>query len=308
MIRFRLFCILTFCVLCVSVGFAEDSIPVAKPDGKYIYVPDSLENDVIRLLGGHSKVVDDVNRLDPDEKTIYKGDTVNMVLKSINLGRFDRGLSNFLFIPKGTWQVGLTASYGEIGTKDLDIFGLLSDIDISAYAFSIKPYIQYFLRNNMAIGLRLGYYNARGDIESLDVSAIEDMNFSLNDVMYRAETYSAAVTFTQFLGLSRRGRFGIFNEIEASFQGGHNEFRRPYGGNLRTTETSIFEAQLNFSPGVQVFVLKNVATHVSFGVFGFYFKNEKQKEEEVETGSRFSSGANFRFNIFNINFGIAATF
>lgn len=304
----RFFCLMAFCALCCFAVAAEDSIPVVKPDGKYIYVPDSLENDVIRLLGGHSKVVDDVNRLDPHEVTVYKGDTVNMVLKSINLGRFDRGLSNFLFIPKGTWQVGITASYGEIGTKDLDVFGLLSDIDISAYAFSIKPYIQYFFRNNMSVGLRLGYYNARGSIDSMDVSAIEDMSFSLNDVMYHAETYTAALTFSQFLGLSRRGRFGIFNEIEASFQGGHNEFRRPYGGELRNTFTSIFEAQLNFSPGVQVFVLKNVATHVSFGVFGFYFKHEKQKEEEVDTGDRFSSGANFRFNLFNINFGIAATF
>lgn len=308
MIRFRFLCLMAFCALCVAAVSAEDSIPAVKPDGKYIYVPDSLENDVIRLLGGHSKVVDDVNRLDPDEKTIHNGDTISMVLKSINLGRYDRGLSNFLFIPKGTWQVGLTASYGEIGSKDLDIFGLLSDIDISAYAFSIKPYIQYFFRNNMSVGLRLGYYNARGSIDSFNVSALEDMNFSINDVMYRAETYAAAITFSQYLGLSRRGRFGIFNEIEASFQGGHNEFQRPYGGELRNTYTSLFEAQLNFSPGVQIFVMKNVATHVSFGVFGFYFKNEKQKENEVETGDRFSSGANFRFNLFNINFGIAATF
>lgn len=275
------------------------------PDGKYIYVPDSLQDDVIRLLEGHSKVVDNIGKLNPDELTVFKGDTIPMVLRSVNLGRYDRGLSNFLYIPRGQWQMGLTASYGEIGTSDLDMLGLVSDVDIAAHMFSIKPYIQYFIRNNLAVGLRFGYYNAKGNIDSFNVDIDEDMNFSLNDIMYRSESYSAAVTFSQYLGLSRRGRFGVFNEVELAFQSGNSEFCRPFDGKLRTTYTTSMETQLNFSPGVQVFIMKNVAFHISFGVFGFYFKNEKQREENVQTGNRFSSGANFRFNLFNINFGIA---
>ncbi len=284
----------------------NDSIPERSsvPDGKYIFVPDSLQDDVIRLLDGHSKVVDDLNRLDPDERTVYRGDTVNMVLRSINLGRYDRGLSNYLYIPKGVWAIGLTASYGEIGTRDLDIMGLLSDIDIRGHTFSIKPYLQYFIRNNLAVGLRFGYYNARGDVDSMSAD-IEDMGFNLSDIMYRSESYSAAFTFSQYIGLSRRGRFGVYNEVELSFQSGNSEFRRPYNSEPTVTHTTTSEAQLNFSPGVQVFIMKNVAFHVSFGVFGFYFKSEKQRENDGPAGNRFSSGANFRFNLFNINFGIA---
>lgn len=275
------------------------------PAGKYIYVPDSLCTDVYRLLDGHSKVVDDLNRLDPEEKTTFRGDTVPMVLRSINLGRFDRGLSNFLFIPKGMWSVGLTVSYGELKTDDLQLLGLLTDVNIGGHIFSFKPYMQYFIRNNMAVGLKLGYYGARGSIDSFNVDIDDDMNFNLKDIMYRSESYSAAVTLSQYIGLSRRSRFGVYNEAELAFQSGNSEFRRPYNGELRTTNTTTNETQINFSPGVQVFIMKQVAFHVSFGVFGFYFKNEKQSEDGVSTGSRFSSGANFRFNIFNINFGIA---
>lgn len=287
--------------------YAGDSIPspVRVPDGKYIYVPDSLQDDVIRLLDGHSKVVDDLDRLDPDELTVYKGDTVPMVLKSINLGRYDRGLSNFLYIPKSVWAIGMTASYGELGTEDLDVFGLLSDVNIGAHAFSIKPYIQYFIKNNLALGLKFGYYNAKGQVDSFNVDIMDDISFDLHDILYRSESYSAALTFAQYLGLTRRGRFGVFNEVELSFQTGNSEFRRPYNGELTTTYTTSMEAQLNFSPGIQVFIMKNVAFHVSFGVFGFYFRNEKQKENDERAGNSFSSGANFRFNIFNINFGIA---
>lgn len=275
------------------------------PDGKYIYVPDSLQNDVLRLLDGHSKVVDDINRLDLDEKTIHKGDTIPMVIKNSWIGRFNRGLSNFLYIPKGTWQLGVTASYGELGTRDLEIFDLLSDVDITAHSFSIKPYVSYFIASNTAVGLKFGYSNAKGEISSFNLDIDDDMNFNLHDIMYRSENYSAAMTLAQYIGLTRRGRFGVFNEVELAFQTGNTEFQRPYNGELRNTHTTSTQVQLNFSPGLQVMVMENVSFHISFGVFGFYLKNEKQKENGESIGNRLTSGANFRFNLFNINFGIA---
>jgi hypothetical protein len=64
------------------------------------------------------------------------------------------------------------------------------------------------------------------------------------------------------------------------------------------------EAKLSFSPGVTVFMMKNVSFNVSFGVFGFYLRNEKQQVDGEERGNRFTSGANFKINIFNINFGL----
>lgn len=283
-----------------------DSVAAAaRPSsGKYIYVPDSMENDVLRVLEGHSRVIDDDMNLDLDEKILHRGDTLPMVLKQINLGRYDRGLSSLLYIPKGAWSFGLTASYGELETKDLEIFDLLSDIDISAHAFSIKPYLQYFIRNNLAIGLRFGYYNARGDVNSFKVDIDDDMNFNLSDIMYKAESYTGAFFVSQYIGLARHGRFGIYNEVELAFTSGSSNFQRPVEGKLRNTQTTYMDAQLNFSPGVQCFIMKNVSFHVSFGVFGFKLRNEKQTEDGVSTGNRFSSSANFRFNIFNINFGI----
>lgn len=281
-----------------------DSIPSNDTKGKYIYIPDSLENDVLRLLMGHSRVVDDEMNPDLSSKTLWKGDTVPMILKSRNLGRFDRGLFNHLFIPKGQWAFGLTASYGEFTTDDLGIMDLLSDIDIRAHAFSIKPSVSYFIRNNVSLGLRLGYTSMKGNIDSFNVDIMEDMSFNLHDIMYRNESYTAAVTLQQYVGLARKGRFGIFNEAELAFSSGNSDFQRPFSGDLRTTHTTYMEAALNFSPGVCVFIMDNVSFNVSFGVFGFYLKNEKQTENGESLGNRVTSGANFRFNIFNINFGI----
>jgi hypothetical protein len=45
------------------------------------------------------------------EKVIVGEDTVSVILPERNFGRYDRGLYNYLFIPKGKWAIGLTASY-----------------------------------------------------------------------------------------------------------------------------------------------------------------------------------------------------
>ena len=74
---------------------------------------------------------------------------------------------------------------------------------------------------------------------------------------------------------------------------------------MKETHTTTMQTALNFSPGLCVYILDQLSFNVSFGVFGLNIKHEKQKENGVYMGSRTTSGANFRFNIFNINFGIA---
>ena len=106
------------------------------------------------------------------------------------------------------------------------------------------------------------------------------------------------------MGLARRTRFGIFNEAELAFSSGNGDFRRLYDGTPKETHSTFMDARLTFSPGLCVFIMKNVAFNVSFGVFGFYVHSEHQNTDGVDSGRRVTSGANFKFNIFNINFGV----
>lgn len=283
----------------------------SRTGGDYIWIPDSLRSDVDRLLSGDftnmsdGEIYNQPLGFDPNERVTFRGDTVNMVLRDRNLGRFDRGLFNYLFIPKGIWSIGVTASYGEFSTKDLEVLDLMSDIDFSGHTFSIRPYFSYFIGNNKSVGMRLGYSSGKADINSFKVDIDEDMNFNLHDISYRSESYTAAITYNQYFGIARRGRFGIFNEVELAFSSGNSDFIRPYAGELKTTHTDTMQVGLNFSPGLSVYIMDPVTFNISFGVFGLSLRNEKQTVDGVEMGSRFTSGANFRFNIFNINFGIA---
>ncbi len=61
---------------------------------------------------------------DMDELVIVGNDTVPIVIPERNFGRYDRGLYNYLFIPKGKWSFGLTASYGELNTDDVQVLSI----------------------------------------------------------------------------------------------------------------------------------------------------------------------------------------
>lgn len=297
------------------VGLRQDSV------GEFVWLPDSLLADwnvfvdarkrnlcldSLKVSGLEPKLVVTPKDIESEYVT-FRGDTIPRIMKDRKLGRFDRGLFNYLYIPKGVWSFGLTASYGELSTKDMELFDVLTDMTLSGNIFSISPSMQYFIKNNTAIGLRFSYTRGSAGVNSLNLEIDEDMSFNINDIRYKAETYKSAFTLRQYFGLDRGGRFAVFNDVELAFASGLTDFTRPYDGEIRRLHSTNLEAALNFSPGVHVFIMKNVGFNVSFGVFGFSLKNEKQYMNDVYQGSRFKSGANFRFNIFNINFGLSVS-
>lgn len=260
---------------------------------------------VTRWVNKQKIKVDSTQNLDfLDERVIVGNDTVPIVIPQRNYGRYDRGLYNFLFIPKGKWAMGLTASYGEFSTDNYELLEFVTDIDFKIKGYSINPEVYYFFKSNQAVGLRFNYTRMEGAIDSFKADIDEDINFNLAGIDYKNTTYSMSAFYRNYLGLSRSGRFAIFNEVAMVLGGGDSYFTRNYNSVPKVTRTNIFQCEFDFSPGVCVFIQENVSFNVSFGVFGIKMRRERQWTDNVEDGSRFTSGANFRFNLFNINFGM----
>lgn len=288
----------------------DDSIwflPEENQDGgRYLWIPDNDVSAVKAILNGEAPTsMNGNNNPDLDEMTYWRGDSIPMALHTKRLGRYDRKLYNWLIYPKGLWHIGLTANYGELSTDDSEFLSLITDVDLKGKIYSIKPSVSYFLRNNLCVGMRLAFTKGEMGINSFKVDIDEDMSFDLHDIKYTSDSYAAAVFIQQYFGLSRRGRFAVFNEAELSYGSGSTHFIRPFDGNIRDTRTKTQSLSINYSPGVSIMMMKNAAFNLSFGVFGFHLKDEKQWENGEEAGSRFTSGINFRFNIFNINFGVS---
>lgn len=239
-----------------------------------------------------------------DETVIVGNDTVSIIIPEHNFGRYDRGLYNYLFNPKGQWTFGLTASYGEFNADDVEVLQAISDLDFKGKQYSIRPMIGYFIRNNQAVGVKFAYTRGEADLGSINFNAGDDLSFNLHDISYYSSKYTIGIFYRNYVGLGRSRRFAVFNEVSLDFGSGSSRFKRYYGDELSDTRTNVTEASLNFSPGVCVFIMENLSFNVSFGVFGLHMTKENQITNGEDEGSRFSSGANFRFNLFNINFGI----
>lgn len=287
-----------------ELGSLWDLQPENAGEGKYIWIPEERREAVEQLLSGRpvSAGKDEPNL---DELTYWRGDSIPMALHTKRLGRFDRKLYNWLIYPKGRWQMSMTASYGELSTDDSEFLSLIDDVDINAKSYSVRPAVGYFLRSNMCLGLRFAYSRGEATVNSFNVDIDDDLNFNLHDINFISEKYSAAIFLQQYFGLSRRGRFAVYNEAELAIGSGNKYFTRPFGGEIRQTRSKTRSVALNYSPGVSILIMKNAAFNLSFGVFGFHLTDEKQWENGEESGSRLTSGINFRFNIFNINFGVS---
>jgi hypothetical protein len=259
----------------------------------------------IAWVNGYADTNIESQDINLNKKVIVGNDTVGIIIPERNFGRYDRGLYNYLYIPKGQWAFGLTASYGEFNSEDVQLLSVLKDLDFNGKLYSIKPSISYFFRNNQSIGLKFNYTRGFADLASLSMDFDDDLNFSIKDVSYYSQTYAMSIFYRNYIGFSTSKRFAVFNDIDLSFGSGSARFKRYYNDEPRDTRTVTTEAKLNFSPGVCVFIMDYAAFNISFGVFGINMTKQSQTTNGMEDGSRFTSGANFKFNVFNINFGLA---
>ena len=151
------------------------------------------------------------------EMVIARGDTTAIILPEHNFGRFDRGLYNYLYIPKGCWGFGVTASYGELNTKDIQVLNILNDFDFGGKIYSINLSAAYFFRHNQSVGLKVNYSRGTADLNHLAVDFSDDLNFSIRDVSYYQESYAMGCAYRNYVGLGRQKRFSVFNEVDLMF-------------------------------------------------------------------------------------------
>ena len=226
---------------------------------------------------------------------------------TINEMRRRRGLTDThnLFVPKGQWVFGGTASYSTHSNKSYQ-FLLIEGIDSKGYTFKISPMIAYAVRNNMALGGRFIYSRS---LLKLDKAAINfgdegsNVNLAAQDYYSLQHSYQVAAIWRQYIPLGRSKRFALFNEM--SLAGGGTEARFANGSPVKGTYETGYTLSLGISPGIIAFATNNMAVEVNVGVMGITFNHSEQVHNQVTVGERNLSQMNFKVNIFSIGLGMA---
>lgn len=240
----------------------------------------------------------------------FKNDTLPVkgnldFLKMKAFGRYDRGITNYRFVPKGQWMFGFTVSYWDYSSADNKLlFAYFDDFDCDGRNLNFSVYGGYAIHSNQIVGLKFGRRNTRGNLNNVTLRIDDDVDFSLKDLHLKQELYNVSLFHRSYVGLDAGKRFGLFNETVLTCNFGKSYFIKGAEESLVNTQTDILEVQLGVNPGVAVFIMQNVSVECSFGVAGIRFRQEKQKNNLGETGKRTAAGSNFKINPFNINLGL----
>ena len=249
----------------------------------------------------NSKVIRDTVHINWDKRPRIDSSDI---IRTEAIGRFDRGIINFRYMPKGKWTYGITASYSNFDSKESQMLSILKDFDCSTRTYGLNPFIGYFYKDNMMIGAKLGYEHTVVDIGHISLDFDEDIDLSLSDFYYSEDLYSVAAIHRSYVGLDTGKRFGLFSETYFEYKNGSSTLIRGAGRDQVKTHSQVNEFKLNMSPGVSCFIMQNVCVEMSIGVIGLKYRTERQKEDEVYSGKLRNSGANFKINLFNIKLGV----
>lgn len=287
-ILLRLYSLILFILLGTSWAMAQvasDSIVKIHPDTVYKFIH---VHDTVYVSNSELKAPVDSLRI------IY----------TKPVGRYNRGITNYRFIPKNKWIGGVTFSVFSFEADNSRVlFSLLKDIDVNLRTLSVHPFIGYAVKDNTIIGVKLGYSRVSGAINNFALN-IDDLDVSLKDIHYSEDLYSFNLFHRSYIGIDPKGLFGLFNETTIGYNTGSSRFSRGADETLKYTDTTINQLHFGINPGIAISVMPNVGAEISFGVAGFTYNWEKQKKSSGETGKRTNSGANFKINLLNINIGL----
>lgn len=226
---------------------------------------------------------------------------------TINERRRRRGLTDLhtLFVPKGQWVFGGTASYST-HTNDNYRFLIVEDINSTGYTFRVSPLLAYAVRDNMALGARFIYSRSLLKLDKAHLQFGDEESgteLSAKDFYTLRHSYKAAVIWRQYIPLGRSKRFALFNEMSLSAGGSQSKFANdsPVKGTFQTG----FEIGIGISPGIIAFATNNMAVEVNVGVMGINFSHVNQVHNQVREGKLNTSMMNFKVNIFSIGLGMA---
>lgn len=232
-------------------------------------------------------------------------DSASRVIRVPSEGaRVDRGIYQYLFIPKGQVLAGATLSYAHLDSDDSQFMLMIDGLQAECSMTRISPFIGVSYAKNQVLGARFAYQLTRGKVDNVSIQAgdNEDYTFTLSNVDLLQRSYAGALFHRAYIGLDLRGRFALYNETRVEFAFGRNEFS--YGSNTLDQYTKNRQVGITFHPGVAVCIMNNVSMHASVGIGGVRLSDSRVFNGAEMIGKRTAMNANFRLNLLDISLGI----
>lgn len=219
------------------------------------------------------------------------------------LKEFYREMESVVFIPKGQWITGVSISYS-MSSQDKYQFLIFEDISGDTYSFKVSPMLMYAVGNDLAVGGRFSYARSLTKLKSADVVLDSETDYDIDHLYRLSHNYYGTVMMRNYFSIGKSKRFGFFNELQLQIGGGQSKLTTGVGDDLTGTYERNFSLDVGLAPGLCIFLNNYSAIEVNIGVLGFSYTATKAVRDQIYVSRRNSKSANFRINLFSIQFGV----
>lgn len=218
--------------------------------------------------------------------------------------KFQRGLEQISFVPKGQWITGVSVSFSQSNQDNYQFF-IIEDISGDMYTFKVSPMLMYCFKDNLAAGGKFAYTRTRTRLDQARVVLDSENDYTVDNLYLISQNYSAMACFRNYLSLGRSHRFGFFNEVQMQWGGGQSKIVNGRGADLSGTYDKNWNVNVGLAPGMIMFLNNYSAIEVNVGVLGFNYTHTTSLTDQIYEANRESKQANFKINLFSITFGVA---
>ena len=212
-----------------------------------------------------------------------------------------------VFMPKGDVSAGIQFFYLNLGSSNSEIALFLQHLDANGDITSISPYFDYTYKDNKSIGFRTKYANVSGGVANADLSLLSDgMEMSLQDINASSRSLQTELYHRSYAALDERGRFGVY--VDLALQWARTDTAFSYNSESLDTSSATRKIGLAVHPGLMIFVLNNLSTHVSIGIGGAHLTRTDYLKNGETIGTRYYSKVNFMLDILDISYGLSLHF
>lgn len=217
---------------------------------------------------------------------------------------FKRGLEQISFVPKGQWIGGVSVSYFQSDFENYQ-FLIVENLNGDTYTFKVSPMVMFCIKDNLAAGGRLSYSRSRTRLDGASLVLGADTSYDVDNLYSISHNYHGTAMFRNYISLGKSMRFGFFNEVDLSLGGGQSKLVNGTGDELTGTYERNFNLNIGLTPGVIMFLSNYSALEVSIGVLGFNYTHTHSISDQIYHAERNRKSANFRINLFSVQFGVA---
>lgn len=218
--------------------------------------------------------------------------------------KFSRGLEMVSFVPKGQWITGVSVSYNQ-SHQDNYQFLIIENITGDTYTFKLAPMLFYAFKDNLALGGRMGYRRQKTKLDAANVILDSETSYDMDHLYSISHQYYGTAAFRNYISMGESMRFGFFNEVQLEIGGGQSKLVSGTGEDLTGTYERMFNVNIGLTPGLIMFLNNYSALEVSIGVLGFNYQHTHSISDQIYVANRHSKQANFKINLFSVQFGVA---